>query len=317
MDKNDPTAVDRYLTDITNRATAEWKNYIANDDSIDVRAIGLYLKTDSPKLTDLMIEMFSSGRYLEPKNARKLESEQALDELITLAVATKNKTAQTFANMACYSTTSQLNEQTCKQLVFSDWTKSDPDNALPWVLKAEKAFRIGNDTATTDALDHAARARYYTAYDNIAIDAAESTFPNDMPLIEKHTIIGKLFNYQASWQIDQLHAISEMCSKVAIQNDQRKIACSTLGDLMVNHGNSLLDVAMGESVGKRCGWSKQKIEAIENMKNLLIRTLKSNSIDSLDCESLERENHYAKRVGEIGERRALLELTNQAGNSIP
>jgi len=94
----------------------------------------------------------------------------SIEELVRLAASTRNPQTYVTAMRACRSILVDAPPTGCSALTNDQWAQLDPDNALPWLMKARAARQRKDTEAFEEALLRASHAR---VFDRRATEYAE------------------------------------------------------------------------------------------------------------------------------------------------
>jgi hypothetical protein len=281
------TAADASDIDMNAAETYDrWKTALINSPDAPARAVGLTLQR---------IDTLGS-----------LAADTSLEQLVELATRTHDPTAYAIAVGICKTGFAEDVEPACRRLSLSDWTKLDPDNALPWVASAASARNNGDSWAESVAFARAAQAHKVDDYSQSSLSAASAAFPADTPPMERLAGEIRFFGVDAARFRPDIREISQYCSTAAIQQSQIHDQCDAMAELLVEHGGTLLNFGVGRSIGKRVGWPAARLEQMKQELDTLREFLFSNERKSvLSCEYMAWHEDFLKRRTQVGELAAL------------
>ena len=89
---------------------------------------------------------------------------------------------------------------------------------------------------------------------------------------------------------------------------------------MVSKGTTLLDLALGASIGERAGWSTQRVEALRIRKDAIMqlaleRGMSAESNNQFSCEAINQSNAFMLQWARNGELRAHEEELERSGRT--
>lgn len=128
------------------------------------------------------------------------------------------------------------------------WASRDPDNAVPWLLQAERARRRNNVPSLVENLDRASRSGRYESYDHRAGAVLWSKLAPATPAAERGA--AALYAVNASTVAGApLQALEGVCSPQSRALDARiAAACARLAALMADRAALLNDRRAGTQI---------------------------------------------------------------------
>jgi hypothetical protein len=302
LDRADWTATDNYLDALTKNKQLRWLAALRDSDDYRARAAGLYLEG--------LVDRASPRK--DPGAAR--------DELVQLALATKDPAAFALANAKCANQGENIAASVaCPQFSLEDWARADADNAVPWLQLAAKARREGDAAAEGAAFARAAQAHQYESYNWSLLSFAQASMPSDVTPTERWIL---------SWQIIGVEAAMVMpyqpqfryCSADALANPVVHAQCSSLAELMVKKSANILESSVGNSLGARIGWPQERVdkmkEEVKASLEVLNQEITSDPKQPYGCDSVAKGNAYMAQWGELGERGLARQAIERSGESV-
>ena len=302
LDPDDPAATGKYLDALTKMSRLRWLAALRNSDDYRARASGLYLEgildRDSPQQ--------------DPDAAR--------EELVQLAVATKDPAAFALAYTKCIKGAQDLALQdACPQLTLDDWARADADNAVPWLQMAAKARRESDAAAEAAAMAHAAQAHQYEPYTWSLFSFAQPALPDDMTAAERWILTTKVIGVEAAMPMPYL-PLMQYCSHDAQSDAAVHQQCDALAELMVNKGGTLLDLSAGKALGIRIGWPKERVDSLtlelHASMQALNQMMPSDPKQQWGCDSAARGNALMSEWIELGERGLAGRAIERSGETV-
>jgi hypothetical protein len=241
--------------------------------------------------------------------------------LTRLAVGANDPAVYALASYACAQSSADTQNAACGQVSLQGWAKMDGGNVIPWLLMVNQAQIKKDKVAEADAFRHAAAAQSADAYYNSLLSFAESAIPSDVLPLERAYFSIEVLGLEAATIQMQYHAASLHCAATALQDPEVRDQCSTVAELLVTKGTTLLDVGMGENIGKRVGWSASRVDALEEEKDALQQATRQATLDgpetnSWSCESVKRLNAFFVQRNRLGEMGAMREAVERSGESV-
>lgn len=132
--------------------------------------------------------------------------------------------------------------------VVGYWASRDADNAIPWLLQAERARRRNNLASTIDNLDRASRSKHF---DNYESRAGSVLWKRLAPLASPadRAAVALFASSQPSGGA-RMQALETLCAPPARGQDERVAsACLRLGNLMAERAALFVDRRAGTQIG--------------------------------------------------------------------
>ena len=128
------------------------------------------------------------------------------------------------------------------------WVARDPDNAVPWLLQAERARRRNNVGALVENLDRASRSNRYDTYDHRAGAVLLGKLAPATPAADRGA--AALYAVNASSAAGApMQALQDLCSPQGRALDARiAAACARLAALMADRASLLNDRRAGTQI---------------------------------------------------------------------
>ena len=302
LDPNDITAAGKYLEALTRNTRLRWLATLRNSDDYRARASGLYLEgildRDSPQN--------------DPETAR--------DELVQLAVGTKDPAAFSLAYSKCIKGVEDSASQgACPQLILADWTHADPDNAVPWLQVAAKARRENDAAAEAAAFAQASQAHRYETYIWSLFSYAQATIPNDATATDRWILTTQIIGVEAAMGMPYL-PLFQYCSREALSDATVHQQCNALTELLVGKATTLIDLSAGRALGGRVGWPTERLDALtQELKASMQAVNQENSSDpkqQWNCDSVARGNAFMSQWDDLGERGLAKQAIQRSGESV-
>jgi hypothetical protein len=224
----------------------------------------------------------------------------AIEALAQLATSTQDPDIYVMAMRACRSIVPDAPPSGCGALSLDQWTRLDPDNAMPWLLSAREAKKRWDDASFQDALLHASRAKFFdrrrTPYGEILASIDERAEP------VRTLIVGRLADADAREDpADYYSNFTIVIQHCLTRSDAtRRAVCSDLGHVL----NELSSDALAGSIGEMfiTDWSAERIAAFRRRKAGL-EMPRSGSIPPrpLGCDDAAKAEQRLIGVAKYGE----------------
>jgi hypothetical protein len=302
LDRDDWAATGKYLDALTNKSRLRWLAALRNSDDYRARATGLYLE----------------GIF--DRDSPQKDPEAARDELVQLALATKDPAALALAYTKCIKGVEDSSSPgACPQFSLDDWAHADADNAVPWLQLAAKARREGDGPAEAAAFAQAAQAHQYDTYNWSLFSFAQSAMPEDVTATERWILTTEVIGVEAAMPMPYLPVL-QYCSRDALNDAAVHRQCTALAELMVDKGTTLSDLSAGKSLGARVGWPAERLDKLTLELKASMQAV--NGMLGMDpkqqwsCDSVARGNAYASQLEEQGERGLARQAIVQSGETV-
>jgi hypothetical protein len=302
LDPDDAAGAGKHLDALAKNSRMRWLSALRNSDDYRARATGLYLE----------------GIF--DRDSPQKDSEAARDELVQLAVGTKDPAALALAYTKCIKGVEDFSSPgACPQLSLDDWAHADADNAVPWLQLAARARREGDGSAEAAAFAQAAQAHQYESYNWSLFSFAKVAMPEDVTATERWILTTEVVGVEAAMPMPYL-PLFQYCSRDALSDAAVHRQCAALAELMVNKGTTLSDLSAGISLGTRIGWPAERVDKLTQELKASMQAI--NGMLGMDpkqqwsCDSVARGNAYASRLEEQGERGLARQAIERSGETV-
>jgi len=298
----DTTDDDSESYDLTISATPKahdrWEAALLDSSDSRARAIGLVIRR---------MQLIRAGATVQAEESR--------DELVQLAAGAGDPALYAIAIGLCRAPSSDANMTgACQRISLSEWTRLDPDNAVPWILTAQAARGKNDAQAEATAFARAAATHKVDNSSDSLLSFGLMELPQDIPPAEKAGLAIELVGYEAAWGGPELSEISRYCSADALRRDEAHKECDAVAELLVNHGGTILNLGLGVRIGERVGWSSERLQEISRERDALIRLLPDER-QGWSCETVYRENEFIDKRAQLGELGALRDIRDRPAPS--
>jgi hypothetical protein len=302
LNRDDWTATGNYLDALTRNSRMRWLAALRNSDEYRTRATGLYLE----------------GIF--DRDSPQKDPEAARDELVQLAVGTKDPAAFALAYTKCLKGVEDSTSQgACPQLSLDDWTRADADNAVPWLQLAAKARREHDLAAEAAAVAQAAHAHQYETYNWSLFSFAQSVMPNDVTAADRWILTTQIIGVEAAMPMPYL-PLSQYCSRELLTDAAVHQQCNALVELMVNKARTLLEFAMGKALGARVGWPVERVDELTQELHASMQAFKEavpqDAQQQWSCDSVASGNAFMSQWDELGERGLARQVIERSGETV-
>ncbi|HSZ09422.1 MAG TPA: hypothetical protein VK794_12860 [Steroidobacteraceae bacterium] len=300
IDRDDWMATSKLFDTLTRKSRVRWLSALRNSDDYRTRATGLYLEG------------------ILDRDAPQKDPETARDELVQLAVETKDPAVFALAFTKCgKGLDDSASPGACPQLSLDQWTRTDPDNAVPWLQLAALAHRQHDGATEAAAMGRAAQAHQYETYNGSLFVFAEPAMPNDVTPADRWYLATEIIGVEAAMPMPY-QPLSQYCSQDAMNDAGVRGQCNALGELLVAKATTLLDLSAGKSLGKRAGWPAERVDKLTQQLNASMQVLNqavpSDEDQQWSCDGVARGNAFMServRLGEMGFAREAIERSGE------
>jgi hypothetical protein len=303
LDPTDPMAASLYVGERTEKTAQKWLSTLMNNDDYRARAAGLFLEG----------KIGGVPRILPM-------TEQARDGLVQLAVGTADPAVYATALYACGAGFSDPGNAACRQISADGWARREPDNAVPWLLLAGQARDKHDVAAEAQAFSRAAKASMSDSYVYSMYTFAEPELPSDLTPVQLSYLAVEVIGIEAATGQTEFLAASKHCSTEAMRDSSVRQQCSSLAELWVTRGTTLLDFGIGISIGARAGWPAQKVNDLKMERDALMQLITergpANNDDTWTCDAVQRVNAHVSRMARMGEMGAVRDELERSGETV-
>lgn len=248
------------------------------------------------------------GWLLEARDAwtaraegRQPESTEALEELARMAQRSRDPLIYALAFQSCDIYRARAAVPACQSLSVEEWAQRDPGNAFPWLygMGADRADAQRRSLYAERVLaSEAIRSSWGAAY-SVLTKAAP---PNEATL--DHTV--------RSWEgvsLDSVVSLSpagvlDYCKENELRQGARRQQCERLATFMTEKSDTVMGAMFGSGIGKRLGWSADRLQRLQaERESLQEQLLKESSLPG--CEGQALAEAYFADVAKYGELGAL------------
>jgi hypothetical protein len=302
LDRDDWTATGKYFDTLTKKSRMRWLSALRNSDDYRARATGLYLEG------------------ILDRDAAQKDAEAARDELVQLAVGTKDPAVYALAYTKCINGVEDFaSPGACPQLSLDEWTRADSDNAVPWLRLAANARREGDGTAEAAAFAHAAQAHRYESYNWSLFSFAQSAMPGDVTAADRWYLTTTVIGAEAAMPMPY-QPLFQYCSRDAMADAEVHRQCNALAELMVNKATTLSELSMGKSLGARLGWPAEVIDHLTQQLEASMQAIGQMTTpdpeQQWNCDSVARGNAYMSEWDQLGERGLAQQAIERSGETV-
>lgn len=303
--KADSTAQPKDMSPIrvaAQRARERLLPTLANSPEEFARAAGLLLMSaGSPQFADEACDTADCSQRALPANnpgARLRTDLVARDALASMALTTRSPKVYALAMNACQK---HRKEGVCLQLSPEQWARLDPDNAVPWLHVAADAGDRREAPTAAEAFFRVSRAARSDAHWGAVTGLVLAKLPTDSPILDKVALADEVMAVEAAAPMPLVPA-SQYCGLAEVRDANRQQVCSAMAEVLVYKGSSLMDVALGASIGQRAGWPAERLAAVHDERDALLQVNEQlKPAHPWGCQALVRTLNQLIEIGQIGE----------------
>jgi hypothetical protein len=273
---------------------AQWEAALLDSSDSHARAVGLMIQR---------FELLQAGS--------SVRAEESRDEVVQLAAGAGDPALYALALGLCRHTSSEAGvADACQRITVSEWTRLDPDNAVPWLLTAQAARSKSDTQAESLAFTKAATAHKIDDYSGSLFSFGLTELPQGIAPAEKMSLAIELIGLEAASISPAFSETSRYCSDTALKRDETRRECGDVAELLVSHSTDILTFTVGVRLGGRVGWSPERVKSLWQERDGLYGLLPDET-RGVSCEFVNRTNAFLDRRAQLGELGALRELRDQ------
>ena len=235
------------------------------------------------------------------------------DRLARLAADSRDPLVYALAMGSCQPMGRAPNPGACQLLSPEQWVTIDPDNASPWLQLADAA--ITRRTDPSEAFHRAAQAKVLRSYWGALHGPVLSAQPPGTSALDRLAMVADATNVSPA--AAPLAPAAAFCAAALLRDVNRRQTCESLATLLVEHGDNLVDLTVGRTLGERVGWPAERLAALRDERDALM-ALQRERVDAdqgYGCSALDKQTAYFAEVGRRGELGALRDALRRSGRS--
>jgi hypothetical protein len=305
-DPSDSSAIWNQVGALTKGTADRWLMALQNSDDVRARISGLLLE----------------GKLTGDEPPRPV-TEQTPNDVVQLAAGSTDPAVYALAYSICNASQPTLSaDNACHLISLPQWTRLDPDNAVPWLIMARKAQMDHDDVADAEAFSHAAAAHKFDSYTDSVLAFATPEMPSDATPLERSYLATAVIGIESAIRGPYYSGASQHCA-AGLPSESVRHQCGALAELMVTRGTNFLDMSVGTNLGARVGWSRERLNQLTQERSALMWTLLRQSpadkAELWSCDGVNHINTYiTERVqrGELGTARETLERSGESSEAL-
>lgn len=291
----------------------------------------LRLAADKPPDIGLLDQVDARELRLRTAAAMRLGSETAraaapfveapgaasLEALAGAAATGHDARAYAVAFRACAAGRPPARGGACALLSADQWSRLDPDNAVPWLFVAAQAQQRGDAAGVSEAMHRVAKARRSDDGAGVLPSLLLQHAPrDDASLLPALRVLLETNELQSGWALPSHGAAQSFCSETGVRDPARRQTCGDIAEVLVQRSTTLLDQTNGAAIGRRIGWGDDKLQALRTERDAIAeqagRALAVEG-EAFSCAWARRGLAHLRGVAEQGELEAGRAALRQSG----
>ncbi|MBS0444029.1 MAG: hypothetical protein JSR38_18910 [Proteobacteria bacterium] len=237
----------------------------------------------------------------QPEATNKAEALDSLDELARLAERSRDPLPYALAFQTCELFQRVATAPACSALRVEAWAERDPGNAFPWLVAASRQGVTAQRRSQyiENAIAAGEMRGTWGALHGVLAKAAPA---NEAPL-------DRSVRFFEAMAADSVVAVPQSivvdhCSDNALRQGARRQQCERLAAFLTDKGDSYLFASVGAGIGRRLGWSEDRLARLKAEQEAFIGALPPDILGA-GCDGLARAEAYFADVAKYGELGAL------------
>jgi hypothetical protein len=186
-----------------------------------------------------------------------------IEQLASLASTTRDPRVYQLAMNACRFTPSVAS---CALLNNGQWALLAEGNAAPWLEILQDAWHRGDAAQINEALYRIGAAGRYEGDGALAAGLiADRAKVQGADLIASELLAFDAF-FKAVSNPATFQAITQVCSLAALADANRRQACDSAAATLAERSDSMLALTIGSRLGRRIGWSDDRVDSIRGLQ---------------------------------------------------
>jgi hypothetical protein len=232
------------------------------------------------------------------------EGEGQRDALARLAQDAGDPQIYAWAYRTCQSA-GRSPQGPCLSISAAQWVHLDPGNADPWLAVAAEARLRKDAAAFDDAMFHVANAeRHDPGWGSLTAQLIDHVPPDDANLLGLMGLMTQAAGID-SLSLPAWGPASQYCSEKELADANRRETCGRMATMLAERSTTLIARSVGDSFGKRVGWSTERIEAATRLRDaeraVMDRRAGRTLVEPMACGNLRTEVDWMRNVARWGE----------------
>jgi hypothetical protein len=226
------------------------------------------------------------------------------DRIATIAAASTDSDVYALGYFACSTPVRRAEEGQCAQISAAQWTRLEPDNALPWLYVAGEAAARGDVAGQAEAYFRASRARLDDSKWTVFAPLLDTRLLPE-PSQDLRDVLGvSAIGMAVANPLPNYQGLKFFCSQAALADPNRRQVCDDLADMLTARSDTLLGLMIGRTLGERLGWSPDHLNVLRDRIDANMQIEQDTAgIDTESCEARQSLRQWvtdALRYGELG-----------------
>jgi hypothetical protein len=299
--------LNEYVFALTQKTGDSWRAALLDSSDLRARAMGLLLRHTESK--------FHRPEQTDEPAAKPADDER--EELVQLAAGGSDPAVYAAAAWICESGTPQsVQAGACGRISLRGWARIDPDNAIAWLEVAMEDRNRGDLQAEAADFARAAGAHRSDLYQDSLLRAAFAEVPRDATPLATVAQGIQLAGIVSVQPLLELSEASRFCSTEGLHHQERHEPCEALATLWVNQGSTFLEFGLGKAIGRRLGWTPERLRQLDQEYNAMMSLAREDASDPWSCQHVARDRQFLEgraQQGELNFLRGMLERAPAAG----
>ena len=195
----------------------------------------------------------------------------------------------------------------------------DADNGAVWLAMADKALERRDDDGVAAALHRASTATLVKQRQLDFAALALAALPPDLAPTERTPALVAALGLHGALGVSGHQAARSYCAKPLLADANRRQTCAALAELLVGHGHSFIDLAIGRRIGESAGWTPERVERVsarlDALNMALHHTIEKAPGGLVGCAAFQAAERFHRDVALHGEPSAAEALLRRSGVS--
>jgi hypothetical protein len=131
------------------------------------------------------------------------------------------------------------------------------------------------------------------------------------------TLASEALDVETAWVLPGYTALYDVCKASALRDANRRQTCSAAAELLVERADTLLERGVGVALGKRLGWSDERVDRLQGEADAYSASLNAFVPGGhvSNCAEIRRDLSIVQRHVRLGEAGGLREWVARSGRT--